>query len=84
MKNALISPNEQVKYIASWIPNTDPLEPVWEILPNAYRIAEISNTVFDVSEPLFWEECQDDVKSDQWYYDSITKEIKEIPCAPLP
>ena len=54
MKNALISPNESVRYIAGWIVGTDPLEPIYEILPNADRVSEVYDEVFEVAAPLFW------------------------------
>lgn len=84
MKNALISPNESVSYISGWTDNTKP-EPIYTTIPNANRIAEVSTTQFEVASPLFWVACADDVIADQFYYDSVSTTIIQIPPpAPYP
>lgn len=70
MKNALISPNEQVyKYDGTLL---------------GVRVAEVSDTPFEVAPPLFWVECADDVVADQFYYDEATQTIIAIPVKPAP
>lgn len=84
MKNALISPNESpIKYISGWTTDTPP-EPIWTIIENSCRVAEVSDQTFEVALPLFWTECADDVKADQFYYNLNDKEIYPIPNAPQP
>ena len=54
-----------------------PNEPV----TNGYRIAQVEpdDKIFDVAEPLYWMDCNDDVVADQWYYDTNENMIKEMP-----
>lgn len=53
-----------------------PNEPV----QNGYRIAQVepNDKIFDVTEPLYWLECNDDVVADQWYYDTNENVIKLV------
>lgn len=82
MKNALISPNEKpIKYIVSWTTDTPP-EPIWGDIENSCRVAEVEVTPFEVSAPLFWVECADNVVADQFYYNTSTNEIYPVPPAP--
>lgn len=68
MKNALVSPNEQVyKYDGTLL---------------GERVAEVANTTFEVAPPLFWVECADDVVADQFYYNNETQNIIAIPVKP--
>jgi hypothetical protein len=68
MKNALISPNEQVyKYDGTLL---------------GVRVAEIADTTFEVNPILFWVECADDVIADLFYYDTETQTIIAIPANP--
>jgi hypothetical protein len=70
MKNALISINEQVyKYDGTLL---------------GIRVAEVSDTTFEVAPTLFWVECADDVVADQFYYDTETQEIIAVPVKPKP
>lgn len=79
MKNALISPNESpIKYISGWTTDTPP-EPIWTSIENSCRVAEVSDTTFEVSLPLFWTPCDDDVVADRWYYNTGDKEIYPVP-----
>jgi hypothetical protein len=81
MKNALISPNESVSYISGWTDAKYPL-PIYSIIPNAERIPEVVNTTFEVALPLFWVSCADDVVADQYYYNSVSATIEQIPPSP--
>jgi hypothetical protein len=70
MKNALISPNEQVyKYDDTLL---------------GVRVAEVRDTPFEVNPILFWVECADDVVADEFYYDEATQEIIAVPVKPKP
>jgi hypothetical protein len=79
MKNALISPNESpIKYISGW--TTDiPHQPILTPIENSCRVAEVSDTTFEVSLPLFWTPCADDVVADQFYYNTNDNEIYPVP-----
>ena len=65
---ALIAPNEKVYNYAGTL--------IGE------RVAEVCETSFDVSEPLFWVTCSDEVNADQWYYDPANKSILLKPETP--
>ena len=78
MKKALISPNETVSYISGWTDKA-PIQPIFTIIPNAERVAEVLDTTFDVAPPLFWADCADNVVADQWYYDSQTSGFVVVP-----
>jgi hypothetical protein len=70
MKNALISPNEQVyKYDGTLL---------------GVRVAEVSDTTFEVNPILFWVECADDIVADKFYYDTETQTIVAVPVKPAP
>ena len=82
MKNALISPTEQpIKCITGWTTDTPP-EPIWTPIANSCRVAEVEDQTFDVSLPLFWTACADDVVADSWYYNTSDNEIYPLPEAP--
>ena len=76
MKNALISPNEQVSYISAW----DGKKPVYTVL--GQRVAEVADAQFEVAPPLFWLECADDVTAMGFYYDATNQAIVQIPESP--
>lgn len=66
---ALISPNEKVySYDGIFL---------------GFRVAEVSNSIFDVASPLFWVDCPDECAADQWYYFEDQLYIKPEP-PPLP
>lgn len=68
--NALISPNQEVyKYDGT---------------PLGYRVADTSQTPFEVAPPLFWTACADNVVADQFYYDPSTQQIDPVPVPPPP
>jgi hypothetical protein len=66
---ALIDPNHQIKYISSW----DNSNPNYTTLGK--RVCEVAENEFPVAEPLFWIDCNNDVKADWYYYDLTTKSI---------
>ena len=80
MKNALISPNEQIQYISGWV---DYDTPIFSPIPNSERVAQVESTTFEVCPPLFWVECADNVNAEEWYFDGATSTILQIP-APAP
>ena len=87
MKNALISPNESpIKYVSGWTTDTPP-QPIWTPIANSCRVAQVEpeGQIFPVGDPLFWTPCADDVKADQFYYNTNDKEIYPVPePAPYP
>lgn len=84
MKYALISPNESpIQYVSGWTTDVPP-EPIYTIIVNSCRVAEVESQSFEIAPPLFWTECADDVVADQWYYDINTENIYVIPNVPQP
>jgi hypothetical protein len=87
MKNALISPNESpVTYISGWTTDTPP-EPIYTSVENSSRVAEVESDgqTFEVAPPMFWMLCEDDVKADQFYYNTADEQIYPKPTsAPYP
>ena len=43
-----------------------------------YRVAEISESEFEVQKPLFWVDCADTDKADQCWYDPSDQTIKSF------
>lgn len=80
MKQALIDPTTSVQHIVSWtVPTpTKPSQPVYQTYPNSARVAEVSDSTFEVAPPLFWTECADDVVADEWYYDTVALAIYPV------
>jgi hypothetical protein len=79
MKNALISPNESpIKYVSGWTTDTPP-EPIFTPIKNSCRVAEVETQPFEVSPPLFWTPCDNDVVADQWYYNTADEQIYPVP-----
>jgi len=66
---ALINPNEETKYISSW----NDQEPVYTVL--GQRVCDVAENEFEVAQPLFWIDCNNDVKADWYYYDVTTQSI---------
>lgn len=50
-----------------------------QIVETGYRIAEVRDAEFEVADPLFWVECQDDVLADLFWYNPIDKSINPVP-----
>lgn len=84
MKNALISPNESpINYISGWTSDI-PHQAIYMPILNSCRVAEVVDQPFEVSEPLFWVDCADDVVADQFYFNTSDQEIYPIPNVPYP
>jgi hypothetical protein len=84
---ALISPNEMSPYLESWTynPRLKTWEPVYADVPDSWRVAQVQETTFEVASPLFWTDCADNVVADEWYYQTSTGLILQIPApAPIP
>jgi hypothetical protein len=82
MKNALISPAEQpIKYVSGYTTDTPP-GLIWSDIENSCRVAEVESQTFEVSPPLFWTPCADDVVADKWYYNTSDNIIYPIPPSP--
>lgn len=52
-----------------------PIEP----RQTGYRVAQVEQESFEIAEPLFWFDCVDDVKPDQYWYDLADQTIKSVP-----
>lgn len=52
-----------------------PNEPV----ETGYRVAQVEEQAFEVAPPLFWVDCANYVKADQYWYDPSDQLIKPIP-----
>jgi hypothetical protein len=85
MKNALIAPMQApIQYISGWTTDTPP-EPIYTSIENSCRVAQVETQTFEVALPLFWTPCEDDVKADQWYYNTADEQIYPVPeSAPVP
>lgn len=77
---ALISPNETVKYVSAWeASDVDGIyNGVMLDISNGQRIVEVSETEFQVSDPLFWVDCNNAVNTNEYYYDASDSTIKLI------
>lgn len=85
MKKALIDPTTSVSKVTGWAPPVPPepyYTPITELIPNSARVAEVTGAEFPIASPLFWVDCADNVVADQWYYDTATTAIIEVPAAP--
>lgn len=51
----------------------------FEKVESGYRVAQISEKEFDVSESCFWIDCADTDIADQCWYDPATQTIKYFP-----
>jgi hypothetical protein len=84
---ALISPNEHSPYISGWTYHKilKIWEPVYEDVPDSWRVAQVQETSFEVAPPLFWTNCANNIVADEWYYQTSTGAILPIPApAPIP
>jgi hypothetical protein len=82
MKNALISPNQQVYQVTGYKFVDGVYQPILVLIPNSERVAQVEETTFEVAPPLFWVQCADSVLADQFYYDSVQQTILPIPEPP--
>lgn len=83
MKKALIDPQGTAEAITSWEKVDGFWTPVYTVIANSWRVAEVADAEFPVAPPLFWEACEDNVIADKWYYDSVQLVILQVP-APVP
>jgi hypothetical protein len=91
---ALISPNESVSYISSWVwekVKTPSGQEVYawvaksSVLEGAQRVAEVEENTFEVAEPLFWIDCPDECVADQWCYkDNLCALVPNVPAPTEP
>jgi len=85
---ALISPNEKVRQVTSWTTETvdgiTETYPVYTDIPNGCRIAQTSETGFDVASPLYWVDCASDLDETTHYFDMSDNTIKVIINEPQP
>jgi len=68
---ALISPNESftITWVTSWKKEGDEwVADTTESVQNCQRVAEVEPQEFEVAEPLYWIDCPDECKADQWYF----------------
>lgn len=65
MKKALISPNE-LRYGDE------------QKTQSGYRIAQVSDSTFEVASPLFWIDVPDGTIADSLYYDPNDEQLKTI------
>lgn len=74
---ALISPNEFV-YVPTAVGG------VYQYIPTECRVADKAATAFEVAQPLFWVDCEDDLDISLCYYNAETQVIVkfEIPQSP--
>ena len=86
MKKALINPNQQASYIASYTynPATKQYYPVVDYDENSQIVCDVADVEFPVAEPLFWAACSDNIISYQAYFDITDGVVKEIQNAPAP
>ena len=78
MKKALISKNEQQRYVSSWELDTEKniYNPIFTYIGN--RICDVEDKEFDVHPAFFWIDS-DDINKDKYYYDISDNSIKLIP-----
>jgi hypothetical protein len=88
MKKALISPNEtQIEYVSSWVLVDGEYTPVMTHIDDACRVAQVVeiNEEFPISPPLYWTDCDDNVKADDYYFNTTNNTIVQLPeSAPRP
>ena len=63
---ALISPNES--FNLTWISAWEDDAPVYSEILDFQRVAEVEPEAFEVAPPLFWIDCPEDCKADEWYF----------------
>lgn len=54
------------------------------LIETGYRVAEVTDAVFDVAPPLFWQECPDYVVADQYYFEPNDSQFYPVPIPPEP
>ena len=82
MKKALISPNEtRIDYVSSWEVVDGEYSPVITPIDNACRVVAVVeiNEEHSVSPPLYWIDCDDNVKADDYYFNTTNNTIVQLP-----
>lgn len=82
-KKALVSTIEtDIKYVSSWETVDGEHIAVYTSIDNACRIAQVENagSEFDVDGTvMYWVDCDDAVKADEYYYNLSTNTITAVP-----
>lgn len=77
---ALIAPNESFthRWISSWTQVNGKFVPIYSEITNCARVAETEpdNKIFEVAQPLYWVDCPEDCKADEWYYKDGQVQVK--------
>jgi hypothetical protein len=83
---ALIDPNASVSYIVSWSFFNNQYYPNYQTYPDSARVCQVEpdNQIFPVADPLYWEDCPDNIIADQYWFNLVTKEYAEVQNAPMP
>jgi hypothetical protein len=84
---ALIDPTSPIVIVESWKKFNDKYYPVKIIIPNSARVCQIEPDadIFGVAEPLFWQDCTDQIIPDVYYFELQTQQyILTPPSAPYP
>jgi hypothetical protein len=86
MKKALVNPNLTASYISDWSydSQTKQYTAVYSVYENSQLIEEVADSIFEVAQPLFWLDCDDNVVTYRWYLDISDNQIKEIVDEPFP
>lgn len=84
MKKALVNPNQTASYISEWYYDSYEKKtlPVYSVYENSQLIVDSSQVEFEVAQPFYWVECQDNVEAYRWYLDTSDNQFKEIIDAP--
>jgi hypothetical protein len=83
MTKALIDPTVSVQCLSSWKLVDNKYVPVYTVIPNSARVAEVVNESFPIASPLFWVTCSQMVVADEWYYNTNTYVVIKVP-DPIP
>jgi len=79
MKKAIIDPRETVSKVIGYDAKGNS---ILQVIPNSARVAEVADAEFPIAEPLFWVSCANEVKADQWYYDTVQQQCFVVPSPP--
>lgn len=82
---ALIDPASSVRYVTGWKKIDDRYEPVSTEIPNSARVCQVEPdaNIFGVADPLYWEDCSEQIIADGYYLDVISKQFIVVP-QPVP
>jgi hypothetical protein len=84
---ALISTTEIFtwSWVSDWVQNetTQEWDPVYSEIVDYQRVAQVESDdkIFEVYHTLFWFDCPDDCKADQWYYKDgqVQPKLQDVP-----